>query len=356
MSDRLEQLLREAQLRRAAEAPDPDRVRRALPARLVRQARRRRIGMAGGAVLAAVAVLAALVFAPHGGGAVSKLPADVPSSPSSSPSPAAVRSAQPDVTRSHVPGWLPAGFHERRRQVVRNSTGVFTLRTWAKAPLGPSGQLLDSVPFIRVTSMPAPQVTGGTPVDVGGVQGWYSGPFGDNPAVSLAWPDGTGGQLKIETNSVTAQADLLHVATSVRPDPTPLPQPLVVRWTPFEPRSTMYEYGGAGPADWDADLTVSDPDQPAAALRVRLGRTTDVPEGGTAVQVGGRPGRLVVEEGADGTAPRQCVAAEQPGGLWLSVCNYVAGGPGGVRMPEDQLLRAADSVDPTMRADTGWLG
>ncbi|WP_432824777.1 hypothetical protein [Dactylosporangium sp. CA-092794] len=33
-----------------------------------------------------------------------------------------------------------------------------------------------------------------------------------------------------------------------------------------------------------------------------------------------------------------------------------AAGPGGARMPEDQLLRAAGSVDTTMRAKTDWLG
>ncbi|WP_432825625.1 hypothetical protein [Dactylosporangium sp. CA-092794] len=327
-------------------------MRRALPALLVRRTRRRRIGLAGGTVLAAVAVLATVLLAPDRGGTITRIPADAPSSPS----PSAVPSVAPDVTRSHVPGWLPAGFRERQRAVVSTSAGIKAVRTWAKAPLGAGGSRLDSVPYIRLVTLPTRTWEDGTRVDVGGAAGWYVGPTKGNPGASLGWLEGPDRTVVIETNSVTSQADLLRVAVSTRPDPTPLPQPLLIGWTPFQPREYTYSYGGDSPTEWDATVAADDPSDVAASLTVMLAPSTDVPEGGTAVQVGGLTGRLVVEESPAHRNPRQCVVLPQPNSpRLLTVCSAIAG-PGGARMPEDQLLRAAGSVDTTIRAKTDWLG
>jgi hypothetical protein len=264
----------------------------------------------------------------------------------------------PDLERSYAPGWLPPGFQERRRSVVSDPMlpGIRAVRVWSKEPLGTGGRDLGRVPSLIMALVPGRPSVDGVPVQVGGVTGWYRGPDAQsgNQAV-LAWPVEGDQSVYIQSNAVTAKADLLRVANSAHLDKTPLRQPLTVGWAPFAVREYSFGYGGDRAGDWSATLNLGGPIIPADSLSVTVGTDPDVPEGGTEVRVGRATGRFVVDEQSTEHNPRQCVVLPLPsGGRTLAVCSYI-NGPGGARMPQEQLLRAAASVDTTMRADTAWI-
>ncbi|WP_426512593.1 hypothetical protein ACPPVO_19340 [Dactylosporangium sp. McL0621] len=356
MSDRLETVLREAQRVRAAQAPDPDRIRRALPVLAARRARRRRAGLVAGAALGVAVVVVAALLVP--GRRTTPLPEHRPDSspPVAASAPAPV--VLPQVTESYAPGWVPSGFRERSRGAVFDTNGVRVGRTWRKLPFGPGGRPAVSDPFLRVVSVPEQRYDGGTPIEVGGINGWYVGPQPGNRTALVGWSPAPGRTVIVDSNAVLDRADLLHVAESVRLDTaTVLRPPLALTWSPATVGVVSYEYGGDSPAAWFASVDLENPVDIAGSLSVTVAPGTDAVDGGETVHVHGILGRFVVDESTTDRNPRECAVApvEAAGDRRLTVCGPILG-PGGPRMAKDDLLRAAETVDPAMRADTAWLG
>ncbi|WP_344407518.1 hypothetical protein, partial [Dactylosporangium fulvum] len=329
-----------------------------VPALAALRTRRRRAGLAGGAVLAVAVLVAAFLAWPGIGGAPTPVPIPGEVPPSASAEASAEASATPFIAPglvpSYAPGWVPPGFRERDRAVVQDHLGipgVRVIRTWNKPANG------GEAPFIKVVTMPTADLEPGTPVTAGGVTGTYEGPRPDARAARLSWPADPRHSVLLYSNSVMSQADLLRIATSLRPDRDPIVQPLVIGWVPFEHDEYTYSYGGDSPTSWTAGVSLARSAEPTPDnVTVSLGPTASVSDGGKPVEVGGVEGRLVIDDGSRGGNPRQCLVLPQPGGrLLLTVCNYIAG-VDGARMPEDQLLRVAGSVDTRMRATTDWLG
>ncbi|GAB3868348.1 hypothetical protein [Dactylosporangium cerinum] len=167
MNEGLEALVRSAQEERARQAPDPDRVLRALPALVARRRRRRRTGLVALAALAVLAVVVPAVL-------VERTTPTPPTTPPSVEVPA--KPAVPTLT--FRPTWLPPGFKETIRTGHITADEAHATQTWnAGGKLG-GGGYMNSVPGMsldirRQDRQAAP--TDGTPVavDVNGTTGTY---------------------------------------------------------------------------------------------------------------------------------------------------------------------------------------
>ena len=184
MSTHLEDLLRATQQRVADRAPDPDRIRAALPARARRKARRRNGAL--GAVVAAVAVAGALTVPAL---ALKRDNIAVPVQPAAPPpassAPVATTGIAP-VPLRYRPTWLPAGLGERSRLASLVSLGEGHLdgvdRTWTSGPLGDTLESKHpslNLGFRKAKTADEPQANTGKAVDINGKPGYYHGEGGD---------------------------------------------------------------------------------------------------------------------------------------------------------------------------------
>ncbi len=350
MTDRLEALVRSAQAARARQAPDPDRVLRALPALVTRRRRRRQAALAG---LAALAVLAMVVPAILVRNSAPRPPIAPPSGPPPSVSVPAV------PTLTFRPTWVPPGFRETIRAGHVTADEARATQTWTSQPTGvgrvlaapsmtpaPTGPSI-SLGIRRRDQQGAPP--GGTSVDVGGVTGTYLERAGGTSLLvwavdgtHLAWLDGSG----------VPRADLLRVATSVRPDRTAFPPLLKLDWLPAPSPLLHYSLSGDGPVEWNVTL-VADLEG-MGIFTVMLAQTTDAPEGGEPVPVGTVMGRLIADTEPVTGLPRQIVRVQPPSNPYILTVWFVP--TSGPALDRDALLRLVAGIDTDIQADTDWIG
>jgi hypothetical protein len=374
MNGTMEDLLRQALQRQAERAVDPARVRAALPSRAARRTRRRfgslAAGLAAAAALTAFAVpVLGLDDAPTGGTGAG--PAASPSASASAPAPAQVTPEA--VAMRYKPTWLPAGLRERARTVPVGPGNAYDgpVRIWKPAGAeGGTDKGGSRLEFGAIGLKDGANQFGdfGRQVDVNGRLGRLVGSADTKSYVHwLIDP-----QTVIFIHNVSlglSDDDLLRVARSVQPDPGQLPIPLRLGWLPTGMAPFSAEVAGDSASRWQVEITAmgqppaGPPAQPTAAkdkegassgerwIYARLGPATDAPAGGEAVDVGGRPARVVARAG-EGPVPFEhtYVVVALDSGLTLTVHAMVP------EVSRADLLAVAAAIDVASAPDLSWLG
>ncbi|MBO0869361.1 MAG: hypothetical protein J2P15_12420, partial [Micromonosporaceae bacterium] len=335
----VEDLIRAAQENMAARAADPDRVRRALPARISRRARTRRYGGLG--VTAAAVAAAAAVAVP-----VLVLPGAAPPEGTPPGSPPSDALSAPLLFR---PGWLPPGLAEWSRIVspAWEDGDQCVVRTWSAKPASPAeadrvtGEIVKTVagiqaPFLTLQVCPGGADTSvGTPVAIGG---WAGHLIRVRSAVGILW-SGAGGLAFDVTEAGLSEQDALRFARSVRPDPSTMALPLSFGWLPPGARLSHAQAIGESAGTWqmtiDGGVGAHPGQAPPLVLFIELtsgapagdGDTIMVPPGGESLTVAGHPARYVTQNpavltGTPGVTSRyavQFLVVELGGGLRLTL-------------------------------------
>jgi hypothetical protein len=372
MTTSTEDLLRQAMQRQAERAPDPDRVRAALPQRAARRTRRRYGSVAGGLVAAAALTAFAvpvLAFddAPTGGGAGPGAPA----SPSASAD-AGVPPAPAAVDLRYRPTWLPAGLTERSRTVPIGPGNGYDgpVRIWkranAAAGFDMGGSRLE-FGVVAARNGTDPFDDGGEVVDVNGRQGRLSGTVAGDGKSSVHWLIDP--QTVIFIHNVEAgvsDTDLLKIARSVQADTGQVPVPMRFGWLPTGMAPLTAQISGNSAARWQLEISAHGKQAAAPVngvdkkmtsadrgLYAKLGATTDAPEGGESITVGGRPARIIVrpiEQPMPTRMEHAWVVVELASGLKLTVFTVIPD------VSREDLLAAAAAVQVGAVPDLGWLG
>ncbi|MEV0562153.1 hypothetical protein [Dactylosporangium sp. NPDC050588] len=340
MTTELETLVRELQEQRADAAPDPDRLRGALPALIARRRTTRTVV----ATVAAVLVLALAV--PVTLSATGRRQAGPPAA---SPVPAAT----PGIPLRYGPTWVPDGYRERRRGllVVDRETGSAVFRRWTDGPM--LGQFQPSVRYLELEIVEMPARPGPTPdgvVDINGVAGTVFIGAAPNSTVVVTWQIDATHTARVQASPAISPDDILRVARSVRPDPAVFSPP-VRQGRPGALPSGKYDMTADDPGHWSATLVVSDA-APLLTLKATVGPAFDVPEGGDPVRVRGATGRIVA------TAPPASnlkwtltLVVTLPDGRPLTVESSVGGDPSAAR---ESLVRAVDALVIDPAPDVSW--
>jgi hypothetical protein len=371
-----EDLLQRAMRRQAERAPDPDRVRAALPRRAARRTRRRYGSLAGGlAAVAALAMFAVPVLLPDDVGAPQ---GDGFGAPGSSASTAASSgpAAPAAVDLRYKPTWLPAGLTERSRTVPTRPGGADDgpVRVWKRANTDSGFDMGGSrLEFAVVNTANGAERFGsaGEVVDINGRPGRLVGKADDGKTY-IHWQIDPHTVILINNVEVgLSNADLLTMARSVQPDPTQLVVPARFGWLPTGMAPESAQLSGDSADAWRWEITAhstghgADPsatpdkrtkeggEDPDRWLYARLGHTTDAPDGGDATVVGGRPARVVVrpvEGGPQMSIQRGWVVVDLASGLKLTVFGIVS------TVSRDDLLATAAAVQVGAVENLGWLG
>jgi hypothetical protein len=316
VSPSTEELIRQALERQAERAVDPDRVRAALPRRAARRARRRYATVAAGAVAAAaLAAFAVPVLALDDGGGTGQVAASNPPPPAST---GATTPATPTaVALRYGPTWLPSGLVERSRSVPLGPGNPYDgpVRIWKRANTDPGVDMGGNrLEFAAIGLKDGANQFGdvGTPVDINGRPGRLSGSASDGKSY-LHWlidPQTVVFIHQVEMG--LSDADMLRMARSVQPDPGQFQVPLRLDGLPAGMTPFRVEISGDSPGNWRLEASAIGA-QPAGAasatgtegkeskerassserwVYIRLGPTTDAPDGGESTVIGGRPARI----------------------------------------------------------------
>ncbi|GIJ46331.1 hypothetical protein Val02_32170 [Virgisporangium aliadipatigenens] len=387
MTDHLEDLIRRAQERRAADTVDPDRIRRALPARAAHRTRQLRLG--GAALALALAATVSLPYFLGGTGT---------GEDSAAPSASATAAPLQDLTVGllYRPTWLPDGLTERSRLFTsKTETGPFGVqRIYTNSSVEPDGAKGGLSFTLNRDADPAhPEANEGTPVDIDGRPGFYHGREGGADKSYLEWridPDHIA--TVSEGRLGLSRDDLLRVARGVRPDgraitlqdvPTHNVMPAGIVLDRYEvygdtPSGMTIRMGGRGPerpaipepavslsrpgpsasalpgGGKNADTAQQDKDAQVkkgpATLSVEIGPRTSAPEGGRQLTVAGRPARAV--ERTDGSAPMRYLVVDLGGGRFLTVTGIE---PPGSRITFEDLTVVAEG-STAVAVDGAWIG
>ncbi|GAA3232268.1 hypothetical protein ACFO1B_20740 [Dactylosporangium siamense] len=341
MNEGLEALVRSAQEERARQAPDPDRVLRALPALAARRRRRRRTGLAALAALAVLAVVLPAVLVDR----------TTPVPPTAPPSVAVP--AEPAVpTLTFRPTWIPPGFKETIRSGFITADEALAMQTWtAQRPGVGRPPRTDPDPAInlgirRQDRQAAPP--SGTPADVNGVTGTLVEAVGGS---SLVWAVDATHLATLRARGVS-RTDLLRVAASVRHDEVAVPPPLKLDWLPSPPATLQYSLSGDTPVDWNATLVVDV--EALGTFTVMLAPTTDAPADGEPVPVGTDMGRVTADTDPVTGRPRQIVVLQPPASRYILTVWFVPAV--GATLDRDALLRLVGKADTDLVANSDWIG
>ena len=355
MTLKLEDLIRGAQQRQAERAPDPDRIRAALPARTARRARRRRNGTL--VALVAAAGVAAAVAVPV---AVLRPDSTVATQVGAPPPPTGPAPTGLSAPLRFHATWLPPGLAERFRAVALADLGPGRIdgpyRVYTKQPTDGNGNASGpdlTVQVRRAASANDPEANTGSPITVNGKPGVFHGTVGGDAKSYVEWRADADWVVSVQQKNLgLTQGDLLRVANSVRADPATFDIPLRFGWLPDGLAPQFATLSGNGPAAWallvageQAGTGTKETAKANRGFTVLLGTATPAPAGGTVIQVGNRTGRLVTR--ADpGLA---FVVVDLGGGRLLTMI-----GQGGVT--EQDLIKIAQQTEVTADPDLTWLG
>lgn len=365
----IEDLIRDAQERQANRAVHPDRIRAGLPARRRRVVRQRRLGMV--AVCAAVAGAAAVVTVPtvllnHGredGATVAGAPAPGQASPS------AVRPSQQPTPPTIAPvalgytvGSPPAGLLERSRSASSGNSlnPALQTRMWSAQPVDEYGDLKGSrlVLYAQQTTGSG-QVSGVTPITVGGKAGWYDGIDAPDKS-SVSWKADAGTLLILEQHGLNlSRTALIGIAESVRPDSATLAPVATFGWLPGTFSVQDVALAANSNTSWrgDIDLESTSGQDPhgrslaGASLFVDVGTSSTETGTGEPVTVRGRTGRLITDP-ATAPEPRLTVVVDLGDGTWLTVSAVY---PVTAPVSRDDLLHVAEALR-IAPPDLSWVG
>jgi len=366
----IEELIRDAQERQANRAVHPDRIRAALPARRRRAVRQRRLGMV--AVCAAVAGAAAVVTVPtvllngHGkgnGAAVAGAPAPSQASPSAVPP-----SQQPTpptiapVALGYTVGSPPAGLLERSRSASSGNSlnPALQTRMWSAQPADEYGDLKGSrlVLYAQQTTGSG-QVSGVTPITVGGKAGWYDGIDAPDKS-SVSWKADAGTLLILEQHGLNlSRTALVGIAESVRPDTASLAPVATFGWLPGTFSVQDVALSANSNTSWRGDIDLEstsgqDPHGRSLAgpsLFVTVGTSSTETGSGEPVSVRGRTGKLITDP-ATAPEPRLTLVVDLGDGTWLTVsARYPVTAP----VSKDDVLHVAEALQ-LAPPDLSWTG
>ncbi|AGZ43041.1 hypothetical protein [Actinoplanes friuliensis] len=347
----IEDLVRQTQTHLAGQVAAEDRIRSALPVKVARAHRRRRLGMIGAVVVAvgAAAVTVPVLTAERPGPAPQiAAPASVAVTPRVEPGPAPL----PEFRLGFAPSWVPSGFAEHIRSAfVGDPTGPILDRVWKKdvGPGDPWGgaELIFSIR----TDVPDPAAVmnrDGRAVDIGGVRGYYGGL--DDPKSSVSWSPGPHTWLMISAHQLAiSEPDLLRMARSVKPVPGTLAAPLTLPRLPDGWAATGFSVSGARPATWRSEVFAG-PEATggeAGSLSVAVGTTTDAPKGGKKLTVAGHPARHPVRTDLAGQSLTYLVVDLGHGRLMTLI------GEGSITLDNLVTVAEAAQISPT---GLDWLG
>jgi hypothetical protein len=257
--------------------------------------------------------------------------------------------------------WLPSGVAEHVRVGALadmgpgHIDGVYSV--YSKLPVDATGN--DSGPRLTVqvrkaASASDPEINDGSPITVNGKPGFYHGK-GDTKSY-IEWRADADWVVSVDQNGLgLTQAELLRVADSVRADPGGFDIPLRFGWLPDGINPQFVTFAGNSAAAWimrvsgeQAQTGTKETNKQNRSLDVELGTATSAPAGGTAVQVGGKTGRLVTRT-VDGANVINYLVVDLGGGRVLTIV-----GQGGIA--NEDLVKVAQNTQVTGDPDLTWLG
>jgi hypothetical protein len=371
MSVPIEDLIRDAQERQANRAVHPDRIRAGLPARRRRRVRHRQFGLV--AVCAAVAGAAAVVAVPtlalnrhdngnaaaQAGGPAGKPGANPTAQSASQPAPPSFA----PVALGYTIGSPPAGLVERSRSSGSGNglNPALRSRTWSAQPVDDYGDLKGSRLELYVQQTAASgQVSGVSPVTVGGKPGWYDGI--DAPDKSyVAWKADAGTLVTVEQHGLNlSQAQLIGIAESVRPDPATLAPVVTFGWLPGTFSVQGVDLSGNSNTSWQGNVDLESVAGKDAAgrslagpsLMVELGTSVTATGTGEPVTVRGRTGKLI-NDPTGGAEPRLTLVVDLGDGTWLTLSTISP--TTATPVSTDELLHVAEALQ-VAPPDLAWIG
>jgi hypothetical protein len=263
----------------------------------------------------------------------------------------------------YKPTWLPAGFTERSRSVPLGPGAGFDgpVRYW-KGTAQRDSQLQFGAVDTENGADPFNDI--GQAVDINGRPGWLGSGKGVGPRMSLVhWMIDSKTVIFIRNlNAGVSDDDLLRMARSVQPDPGQVAVPMRLGWLPTGMASDEASFTGDSPERWELNITTSGPKPPGTPptpgkeiderwLFVRLGPTTDAPDGGETITVAGRPARLVVRPTAVPGTEDNFVVVELASGLKLTVFAVLP------NFSREDLIATAAAVEVGKTIpDLSWMG
>jgi len=345
----LDDLIRDAVRRQEELAPDPARIRAALPARTARRRRILTLATVGAAVAVAAAVTVPMVL----------LDSPTPGGRGPATSPTVTVAPEPSgIPLRYGPTWLPDGFVERSRSVPVADPAppkVVTDRIWKRTSLtdGELGHIglstWEGTPGEDHLPARSGDSSSGQDVDINGTPGHY-----DNDAV--AWQVGNTEFLLYAPGAGVSEADLVRVARSVRPDPASLRPPLRVDWLPDGVGGEFLFVRGDSPATWEARFFAQGS---AGYVSVSVGTTGPAPRGDQ-VTVNGRTARLAQVDEEDPVQAnyrtRWVLTMDLGEGRQLTVRAGTMPGEAQTPVTGADTVRVAENVVPEPNPDLAWLG
>jgi hypothetical protein len=375
----IEDLIRAAQEVQADRALPADRIRAALPQRTAAVRRRQRYGMLG-ATVAAAAVVAAVtvpIVVLRGGEAQPAAPVAAGTVPASAePSATKTETALPaEFPLGFRATWAPPGFTERVRQTgvaaPGDPFGPTLMRTWSQHvgtgdPGSSGGPYIELYVRTQVSGEGRLAPNGGKKVDVNGAPGYYHGSVDGEGKSYLDWGINEHTVLSLGAHRLDmSKADLLRMARSVRPDPGVTTLPVTLRWLPDGWTTGFAVVSGDTKAAWYTrlgaekvgPLTGRDKEDKTippgstttvGQLSIEVASSTDAPDGGAKLTVGGHPARNPVRTESFAKAMIYLVVDLGHGRLMTLI-----GEGGGITL--DDLTKIAEQAEISPSAPD-WIG
>jgi hypothetical protein len=206
----------------------------------------------------------------------------------------------------------------------------------------------------------------GDPVDINGRPGRFAGAGEEKSYVH--WLIDPQTVIFIEhVDMGLSDEDVLRIARSVQPDPSQLAIPLRLGWLPTGMSPFSAQFAGDSADHWQLEISAM-AQQPAGQtshtkeskessasserwVYVRLGPTTDAPDGGEPTEINGRPARIAART-AEGPVPGEhtYVVVNLGSGLKLTVYSVVP------ELPRADLIAVATAAEVGPTPDLSWLG
>ncbi len=377
MNTDIDDLVRDAVRRQEELAPDPDRIRAALPAHAARRARRHRT-MALAAATVAVAAIAvtvpAVVLRDAAGPATppaTNTTGTTDATGATAPSPAPGMATAPLRYR---PTWLPDGMAERFREAPvsdRANPKLTTTQLWKSTPIedGPVQSahigLYSWRSDANATTHEPPVAIGegGQPVGVAGHEADVNGRPAHVDDSTVTWQVDDHTKLMLVSPGMNLpEADLLRIARSVRPDTTRLTAPLRADRLPAGLAPESVAVAGNSPRDWRATLIAEGKGtQSYVAVSAGIPGTPDNSgAAGETLTVGGRTAHLAQVDMEDPARPTYRatweLTVELGEGLVLTVRAGTKEPTGASTLTREDVIAVAEHVVLDPNPDLGWLG
>jgi hypothetical protein len=259
---------------------------------------------------------------------------------------------------TYTPTWLPPHLIQRQRYIGVDRSMT---QTWQTG----SGNQRVSIDIRPAEGANDPQVNDGTPVTINGKQAYYHPPYENDDKSYVEW--------RLDEHSVIgvtqvglglSKANLLHIATSMQPDPTPatvvvdaagakalrfLGSGVSIEGTSSQSWTSVTEFQPAGTASAPANKESKNKTGPGQALRIEIG--TSCPAGGATGDVNGHPTQAgtITHGPVEAQQQEDCLRIDfaGPGHRYITI---ITSG-----VAKEDVTKLAGTLD-WVELDVSWIG